>query len=163
MKFNNLLPALMIAGTLTFGMTSCKSTSDADIKTKVEASVVANPDVKVEVKDGVVTLSGTVSSEANKAAAEAAAKASMEKGIKSVVNTIVVNEPVAPVVVTTATDALTMGVADATKDFPTVTTRVNNGVIYVTGTLEKAKVQTLKMALDNLKPKKVDMTGVTVK
>ncbi|MNR68456.1 hypothetical protein D3C85_1930160 [compost metagenome] len=49
------------------------------------------------------------------------------------------------------------------KDFPTVQASVKDGVIAVTGTLEQPKIITLKQGLDNLNPKKVDLSGIVVK
>lgn len=125
---------------------------------------VVIPGVTVDVKDGIVTLNGTVSNEADKAMVENNIKAldTKESGVKSVINNIVVVPAPAPVV--NDNDALLASqVVDATKDFPTVTASVNDGIITVTGELDKAKVQVLKMALDNLKPKKTDMSALKVK
>ena len=162
MKFQKLIPSLLIAGAIMTTIPSC-GPKDADIKTKVESAVATTPGVSVSVNDGVVTLNGTVSSEQDKANAESAVKNLNQKGVKNVVNNIIVDAPVTTTIATAPTDALTQGVIDATKDFPTVTTRVEDGVIYVTGEVSKDRVQTLKMSLDQLNPKKVDMTGLTVK
>lgn len=165
MTIKKLIPALVIAGSVAFTLPSCKSkVPDADIKTKVEA--VAIPGVTVEVKDGVVTLNGKVTNEADKAAVEAAVKAmdAKESGVKSVTNNIVVEAPVAPEPVVNAVDAtLLTQVIDATKDFPTIKADVKDGVITVTGELEQAKVVRLKQTLDNLKPKKTDLSALKVK
>ena len=150
-----------MAGLLTMSMISCKSKiSDADLKTKVETAVSGNPDVLVDVKDGVVTLSGTVATEQEKISLETAAK-SAEKGVKSVVNNIVVEA--APVLPTPVDDTLVKNVADVMKDFPALSANVKDGVIQVTGTIEQARIKTLKQALDNLNPKKVDLSGLSVK
>ena len=134
--------------------------SDADLKTKVEAAVSANPSVMVDVKDGVVTLSGTVSSDEERTLLENSAKAADAKGIKSVVNNITVQ---APIEINTNDADLTAKIVDATKDFPTVKATVAGGVITVTGTLEQARVMVLKQSLDALNPKKVDMSALVVK
>ncbi|WP_270090410.1 BON domain-containing protein [Sphingobacterium sp. SYP-B4668] len=162
MNLRKLIPMLLMSGVLTMSMVACKSkVSDADLKAKVETAVSGNPDVLVDVKDGVVTLSGTVATEQEKISLETAAKAA-EKGVKSVVNNIVVEAPVS-VLPTPADDALVKNVTDALKDFPSVTAQVQDGIIHVTGTLEQTRIMTLKQALDNLNPKKVDLSGVTVK
>ena len=62
--------------------------------------------------------------------------------------------PTAPVEVSTD-DALRKGVADVTKDFPGVNADVNNGVITLTGDIEKDRYITLKQSLDALHPKQV--------
>jgi hyperosmotically inducible protein len=163
MTIKNLIPAVLIFSTVALTLPSCKNkVPDTEVKSKVENVVI--PGVTVDVKDGIVTLNGTVSNEADKAMVENNIKAldTKESGVKSVINNIVVAPAPAPVV--NDNDALLASqVVDATKDFPTVTASVNDGIITVTGELDKAKVQVLKMALDNLKPKKTDMSALKVK
>jgi hypothetical protein len=60
----------------------------------------------------------------------------------------------APVVVN-EDDELRRGVTDATKDFPGVNASVENGVITLTGTMERSRFPTLKQSLDALRPKQV--------
>ena len=145
-------------------MIACKGKpNDAELQTKV-SEMVKVPGVMSEVKEGVVTLSGSVMDEAAKAEAETNAKA--VEGIKSVTNNITITAPpvaAAPAITTAPDDALTTGVADATKDFPEVKATVTDGVITVTGEITAAKWKTLKMALDGLGPKKVDASSLTVK
>ena len=71
-------------------------------------------------------------------------------------------QPLLPPVAITPDDPLTAGVRDATKDFPTVTATVNDGVIAVSGELKADDWKKLKMALDGLKPKKVDAAGLKI-
>ncbi len=165
MNLKKILSVLVVAVTLLTGTIACKSKiSDADLKAKVETAVQSNPNVIVEVKDGVVTLNGTVSSDDEKVKLESAAKAADAKGVKSVVNNLVVNSiPSEPIQVNTNDADLQGKVATFTKDFPTVKTTVVDGVITVTGELEQARVQALKMGLDALNPKKVDMSGIKIK
>jgi len=151
------LCSLVIMGTIA----GCSSKpKDADLKSSVETALKNDPstsNVMVDVKDGVATLSGEVAD----AAAQTAATdhASGVKGVKSVQNNTTV---AAPAVVITPDDPLTTGVKDATKDFPGATATVNDGVITVTGELKADDWKRLKMALDNLHPKKVDATGLTI-
>ncbi|MDB5201114.1 MAG: transport-associated protein [Ferruginibacter sp.] len=157
-----LLPALVLVAGLSF--TGCKP-KDSDIKASVEKSLKENPatsSVMVMVNDGVATLSGEVADAA--AQSESAAKATATKGVKSVVNNVTVAAPVmAPAPVTiTADDPLTNSVRDATKDYPTVTATVADGVITLNGTIAKASLPKLMMALNSLQPKKVD-NKLTVK
>lgn len=152
MKILKLIPALVLFAGLSF--TSCKP-KDGDIKTAVETALKANPDfaaASVAVAEGVATLTGEVKDEATKTAIEAAAKAA--KGVKSVVNNLTVTPPAAPVVIA-ADDPLTKGIADATKDFPTVKAAVDNGVVTLTGTIDKAKLPTLMRAISALQPRQV--------
>lgn len=63
--------------------------------------------------------------------------------------------PTQPPVEVSTDDALRKGVMDATKDFPGVNTDVKDGVITLTGEIEKARYITLKQSLDALHPKQV--------
>jgi hyperosmotically inducible protein len=143
----------------------CKSkVKDADVKTAVEAAIATNPDLNglmVDVKDGIATVTGEVKD----AVAQAAVQTSISavKGVKSVQNnvTIAAPPPPAPVEIT-ADDPLTSAVKDATKDFPGVTATVKDGVISVSGELKSDAWKKLKMALDGLKPKKVDASGLKI-
>ncbi|MHC8949947.1 BON domain-containing protein [Sphingobacterium hungaricum] len=159
MKLKQFIPLLMLVFCFAL-ITSCKSkVSDADIKAKVETAMSPNPTVMVDVKDGAVTLTGDVQTDEDKRNLENAAKAAEPKAIKSIVN----NLTVAPIEINTDDADLTAKVVDATKDFPNVKATVADGVITVTGEVEQARVQTLKMSLDALNPKKVDFTGLQVK
>lgn len=156
----SLAMAIICVTAVTF--LSCKSkVSDATVRTTVEAAVANG--INVDVKDGVVTLDGTVASDDEKAAAEAAVNSldAKKSGIKSVVNNITVQAP-APVINPADSDLLSK-VNDVIKDFPGIQADVKDGIITVTGELSKAKVQVLKMALDNLNPTKTDLSGITVK
>jgi len=53
-------------------------------------------------------------------------------------------------------DSLRNGVQDATKDYPGVTATVDNGEITLTGTITRAKLSKLMMALNSLHPKKIN-------
>lgn len=163
MNLKKVFSIFLLTSMVTFGAISCKSkVSDADLKAKVETAIGSTSGVLVDVKDGMVTLSGSVSTEDERMALENSAKAADAKAIKSVVNNITVAAP-APIEVNTNDADLTSKIVDATKDFPTVKATVLNGVITVTGTLEQARVMTLKQSLDALNPKKVDMSALIVK
>ena len=153
MKIFKLIPALILVAGLSF--VGCKP-KDADIKTSVETALQANPDasgVSVMVNDAVVTLSGEVKDDATKAAVGTAAESA--KSVKSVVNNVTVAAP-APAPVITADDPLTSAVSDAVKDHPTVSASVSNGVITLTGSIERAKLQPLMQLLNSLQPKSID-------
>lgn len=163
MKMLKLFPALVLVAGLTFS--GCKP-KDADIKADIEKKLKDNPaasNVMVMVNEGVATLSGEVADPAAQAAVATTAQG--VKGVKSVTNNTTVAAPPAPVapVAITADDPLATAVKDATKDFAEVTATVKDGVISVTGTITKDRWQKLKMALDGLKPKKVDGSGLTIK
>ncbi len=160
MKILRLVPAMFLLATLAF--TGCKP-KDADIKASIEKSLKESPataDVMVMVNEGVATLSGEVNDEATKAALEAKVKGM--KGVKSVQNNTTVPAATPPVIIT-PDDPLTSAVRDATKDFSEVTASVADGVISVTGAITADRWRTLKMALDGLRPKKVDASGLTIK
>ena len=60
----------------------------------------------------------------------------------------------APVVVN-EDETLRKGVTDATKDFPDVNAAVNDGVVTLTGSVERSRLPTLMQALNELRPKQV--------
>lgn len=150
MKISKLSLAAAIAFSIAF--TSCKP-KDADIQASVQSKEI--PGITVTVNDGVATLTGKVADEAAKANAEIIAKE--QKGVKSVMNEITVDMPIVtgPVNVT-PDDPLAMSVRDAVKDHPTVVASVNDGVITLTGSLKKDKLQKLMMNLNSMHPKKID-------
>lgn len=156
MKILKLLPALIIVAGLMF--TGCKP-KDADIKASIEKNLkenTATAGVMVMVSEGVATLSGEVTDEASKSSVETTVKGI--KGVKSVQNNTTVAAsamPAAPVEIA-ADDPLMSAVKDATKDYPGVNATVADGVITLTGEISKASVPKLMMALNSLKPKKIE-------
>jgi len=98
---------------------------------------------------------------------ESIAKTAGDKDVKSIENNIIVSAPVsstpAPIEVSNNDAVLGAAVNTFMKDFPSVQASVKDGVIAVTGTLEQSKIITLKQGLDNLNPKKVDLSGIVVK
>jgi hypothetical protein len=60
-------------------------------------------------------------------------------------------------------DALKAGVQDATKDYKGVKTEVANGEITLTGTVKRSQLPALMMALNSLKPKKINNNLTTTK
>ncbi len=162
MKLKHLTTVILSVG-LMF-MISCKSKpKDADIQAAVTTALQSSPGITADVKDGVVTLSGSVASQADKDAAEAAVK--LNQGVKSVVNNVTVTPPPPPPAApeVTADDALKTAVAGIVKDFPGIQADVKDGVITITGEQKADRWKKLKMALDALKPKKVDASGLKVK
>ncbi|TDG35176.1 BON domain-containing protein [Pedobacter changchengzhani] len=147
MKTTNFLTTVMIASTLFF--VGC-GPKDAAIQSAIQAKEAA--DVTVAVAKGDVTLTGEVADDAAKAKAEEIAKA--EKGVKAVMNNLTV-KPMMPVVIAGDAD-LMKNVADATKDFPSVKADVKDGVVTLTGELNKASLITLMQHLSALKPKKIE-------
>lgn len=156
MKLKNLLMVVVMAVSSVLLSTGCKKkANDSEIRTKVETAV-ANPAVKVEVKDAVVTLSGTVGDEASKTAAETGAKSVEE--VKGVTNAIMVAEPVpvqAPVEISddASISASLNGVVDDYKD---VKAAVSNGVVTLTGTIKRDELPKLMQEVMALHPKSVE-------
>jgi len=151
-----LIPALVLAAAVSF--TGCKP-KDSDIKTSVEKKLDENPatsSVVVMVNDGVATLSGEVADESAKASAEK--EANDVKGVKSVINNTTVAMAVAPSTPVTVSgdETLVNSVRDATKDYPSVTATVSNGVITLNGEIEKNRLPNLMQALNALQPKSID-------
>ena len=153
MKIIKLSVAAVIA--LSIAFTSC-APKDADVQAAVQQKEA--PGITVSVAEGVVTLGGTVADEAAKASAEEAAKG--EKGVKSVVNNLMLPPPPPPPPaqspVADAMDAMGSAVKDAVKDHPTVSASVADGVITLTGSIKKDKLPKLMMTISSLKPKKID-------
>ncbi len=133
---------------------SCKP-SDEKLQKAVETALTAtNTGVTSAVKDGVVTLTGTVDSEEAKAAAETAAKA--VKDIKSVSNNIQVVLPPAPVVINpddTLTSTINSGLTAA--GFSGITVAVSKGEVTLTGDVKKADLAKVMQIANESKPAKV--------
>ena len=149
MKFSkNLLAVFFTASVLFFG---CKP-KDSDVQAKITEKFASMPELmgaSASVTDGVATLTGEVKDDATKEAS--AAKATAVKGVKSVVNNETITAPpvVAAPVVIAPDDALTTNVKDATKDFPTVTAAVADGVVTLTGTIAKSSLPKLFLTCAN--------------
>ncbi|ANH80855.1 hypothetical protein A8C56_07555 [Niabella ginsenosidivorans] len=80
-----------------FALPACKGKSDADIKKDVDTKLATNPDfsgLTSDVKDGAVTITGTVKDDATKTAVDPAVKE--VKGVKSVINEATVPPPPPP-------------------------------------------------------------------
>ena len=68
----------------------------------------------------------------------------------------------APVEVT-GDDALRKGVEDATKDISGLQTRVENGVIYLSGTISQEDNRRITPTLNSLRPQSINRDNLTVK
>ncbi len=137
---------------LSIAFTSCKP-KDADVQSAIQQKQTS--DITVSVTEGVVTLTGTVADEVAKSKAEEVAKS--EKGVKSVINNLILPPPPPPPSPLVETiDAMASAVKDAVKDHPTVSASVTDGVITLTGSIKKDKLPKLMMTLSSLKPRKID-------
>ena len=161
-----LLTSLLAVAIVTFtiSLTSCKQKmSDAEIKTNVETALKADPmsaGTMVAVNDGVATITGQCKDDMCKMQCEKTVAG--VKGVKSEVNNCMVMPTMAPPVIT-ADDPLTKAVNDALTAFPGVTATVTDGTVTLMGQIAKADRQKLMMAIQSLKPKKVEASGLTNK
>lgn len=114
MKLSKVLMGMAVLATLAF--VSCKP-KDADIKTKIEDAIKANPMLTgavVDVKDGVATITGEMKDADCKALCEKTLGAI--KGVKSVVNNCTVTPPPPPPPVSTTVSSLAADVQQKIKD-----------------------------------------------
>lgn len=143
--------ALLATITITFAVAAC-GPKDADIKAAATQALSSVPGATVDVANGVATISGQVADSAARTSAEAAVKGI--KGVKSVVNNATVKPP--PPVVISADDSLKTNVAAALKDYPTLTADVKDGVVTLTGEIQRSALPKVMQALSSLHPKKID-------
>lgn len=159
-----LAPLFLVAvAALAISFTSCKSKpKDADIKAAIETALKADPmsaGTTVSVEKGVATISGVCKDDMCKAACEKTVAGI--KGVKSVINNCTIPPPVS--VEIAADDALSKEVAVALTAYHDVNAVVKDGVITLSGEINKADLQKLMMALQALKPKKVDASALVKK
>jgi hyperosmotically inducible periplasmic protein len=129
---------------------------DAEIATNAKAKIDAiSQGLTVDVKDGVVTLSGEVMDDAAKTAV-AAALTGM-KGVKSVVNNTTVKPPPPPPVVINPDDVLKKSIDSiyAAKGIKGITVTAVNGEVTLTGDVKKADLMKVMQAANEAKPGKV--------
>jgi osmotically-inducible protein OsmY len=150
-KFSGLAAVILAVSVL---FSACKP-NDAAIAESVKSKISAVAQgVGVDVKSGVVTLTGQVTDEATRSAVEAALKGL--KGVKSVVNNTTVPPPPPPVVIN-PDDTLRTAVQAAFdgKGIKGITAAVSNGVVTLTGDVKKADLSKVMQAANEAKPKNV--------
>ena len=163
MKFTKMTiaAALMIA----VAFTSCKP-KDSEIKTNVETALKADmkmANTVVDVKDGVVTLSGECTDAECKAKCESTAAG--VKGVKPpVVNNLLVAAPVvvdpAPASTTTVLDAATkQAVTDGMKDIKGVTVEFTADKAVIKGEVTAANRMKIMQILSAAKVQS-DVSGL---
>ena len=149
-----LIAIFLSASVLFFG---CKP-KDSVVQANINEKFAATPEctgATATVTDGVATLTGEVKDDACKNMAGTTAEGI--KGVKSVVNNLTTTPPPPPPPPAINPDsALTQGVTDATKDFPTVKATVNNGQITLTGSIKRSDLKTLMQSLNSLHPSKIN-------
>lgn len=155
MKTVKFLSIPLLIFTLGISVMSCKKVKDADLQQEAQTALVTNPDainVQVAVAEQVATLTGTVKDDATKASVETVVTA--VKNIKSVVNNI---EIVPPAPDYTQLDAaIQSGLADALKDHSSVIAEVKDGVIKLTGEIQKKDLPTLMQKVSSLNPTSIN-------
>jgi osmotically-inducible protein OsmY len=146
---------LVFAMAVSVLFTACKPNDSAVAESvKAKISAVAQG-LAVDVKNGVVTLTGTVADDATKAAVEAALQG--VKGVKSVVNSLSVTPPPPPVVINPF-EELRKGIQSAfdSKGIKGVNFNIDTaGIVTLTGTVKKADLAKVMQAANEAKPKKV--------
>lgn len=106
------LGILMLISLFALALGACGGKSDADLQKEVQARV-KTPGVTVSsVKDGVVTLGGTVTTQAERDAAIAAAKG---EGVKDVKENIMIKPPATPAPMIVATPMMSPGAKPGTS------------------------------------------------
>jgi hyperosmotically inducible periplasmic protein len=157
-RFRAALLSSLLACSLA--VVSCKSNvADEDIRSGVTQKLndEAGSGVTASVSDGVVTLSGTCKDDECRKECESEAKE--VKGVKSVVNNISVasvpDNTSAPVEIS-ADGPLQEAVNNVVKSYNDVKAEVKDGVVTLRGEIRRDKLQELMMALNALKPKKVE-------
>lgn len=122
--------------------------------------VASNPELEgvlVTVENKVATLTGTVADDATKSYAESTV-AGVEN-VKSVINQIEVVPPAPDY--TSLDESINAALADAIKEYKTVTASVKEGIITLKGDIKENELPALKEKLNALNPVQiVDSTTV---
>lgn len=165
---NKRIPTTLVAlSFLSIGLAGC-GPKDENIQKDLNQAAVSSQYLagkSFSVTDGVATVTGTCPDDMCRTRAEEEIK--RVKGVKSVVNNIIVEAPVAmpdPGTMQAGPD-ITMimnGMKDATKDFPSVTYTVNNGVIVLNGTISRNDLPVIMQRANALKPVRVE-NNLTIK
>ncbi len=158
-KFSKRMLMMGTAVILAFGMAAC-GVDDSAVTAGVKAALLADAGLStvtigVDTQKGVVTLSGTVDTDALKAKAGEIAKG--VKGVKSVVNNLTVKPPMKPIVIAPDTELRNAVSANMMKYGVTgITVEVANGEVTLKGDIPRAKLQDAMKAANEAKPKKVN-------
>lgn len=161
MKTKSLLKMLTLVFLLGVVFTSCDNVKDSDLQSKSMEVLATNADatdIDVTVVDKVATLSGTVADDATKSYVETSVLG--VKGVKSVVNNIMVVPPAPDYTEVNAT--LNAALPDALKDHPTVHAEVIDGVIVLTGDLKQKDLALVMEKVSALNPQGVQ-NNITIK
>ena len=151
MKKTGLFLSIVLSGLLMF---SCRP-NDTKLRTEVGNALSTNyPQVNYTVTEGVVTLSGNVTSDQIRTGAEQAAKS--VKNIKSVTNNISVRTPIvtrsSDTDVTLRTQIITKMV---NKGFNDVKVDVRDGEVILSGQVARNDLQEVMKIANESNPRKV--------
>ncbi|MDD2476047.1 MAG: BON domain-containing protein [Dysgonamonadaceae bacterium] len=161
MKSKKLMSMLSLVLFLGVALVACDNVKDSDLEQKAIEIIATNPDasdVDVTVIDKVATLSGSVADDVTKSYIESSVQG--VKGIKSVVNNIMIIPPAPDYTEMNAT--LNAALPDALKDHPTVQAEVKDGIIILTGEVNEKDLPMIMEKVSALNPMKVE-NNITVK
>lgn len=161
MKINRLVQLITLLILIGASNTACDNIKDSDIENNATEAISTNPDasdVDVTVVDKVATLSGSVTDDVTKEYVQATIKD--VKGVKSVVNNIMVIPPAPDYSEMDAT--LKMAMPDALKDHPDVQAEVKDGVVILTGEVKEKDLPLIMEKVSALNPHKVE-NNITTK
>lgn len=150
-----IITCILISG---IAMQSCKQ-SDENLKKDVDKAIQGryNSTISTSVKDGVVTLTGTVESQQEKTSVESEVKA--VKHVKTVVNNISVRESnitsQQPVINPDNTIKSSIESRLATEGFKDVKVDVSNGEVILSGNLKRSDLTKVMQIANESNPKKV--------
>lgn len=151
-----IITCILVSG---ITLQSCKQ-SDENLKKDVDKAIEGryNSTVSTSVKDGVVTLTGTVESQQEKMSVENDVKA--VKHVKSVVNNISVRESnitsQEPVINPDNTIKSSVESRLQTEGFKDVKVEVSNGEVTLTGDLKRSDLTKVMQIANESNPKKVN-------
>lgn len=150
-----IITCILISG---MAMQSCKQ-SDENLKKDVDKAIQGryNSTISTSVKDGVVTLTGTVESQQEKSSIESEVKA--VKHVKTVVNNISVRESnitsQQPVINPDNTIKSSIESRLTTEGFKDVKVDVSNGEVILSGNLKRSDLTKVMQIANESNPKKV--------
>lgn len=153
-KMMFIMACVLITG---LSMQSCKS-NDAKVQEKVEKALQADYEsISSTLKDGIVTLTGVVDSQAEKIAVGNLARSVKE--VKSVVNNITVRSAApAATAITYNDDNIRSGIANklTAEGYKDIQVEVRNGEVNLSGELKRDELKRVMQIANETQPRKVN-------
>ena len=144
-----------------FAQYACQPTiSDEVLQDRIEEALQSHPEIRIQVQDQVVTLTGTVTSDDQRREAENAAKANNHKFIRTIDNHIAVTAT--PQDIDSADAALQVRAEALVADFPNIEIVVGAGIVTVTGTVRQSQKKELQNALNKLGAKGLNIDRLAI-